>query len=385
MVHACQKRKQRCSRRLEKRELFLGRALQSQVVDLVLISKGEPRIVTFSREMTCGLRHAIVREVKRYSHFLILILSFAALAFSSVGYATGPARSEATCIEHLLGGELESKILKTIEPAFGSARAKAEQLPAAQTIDELQNQIQTLLDDPSIENLYIIASRKLDLMAPPLNIVGPFGLSNFAQVVPGVFRSANPTLEQATALVQSGTIDAIISLNYELDLLSQLDGSHDEALTDARRAHLLAALKARGLTEERALSEIRFYERHMSYAQAATHLKMPYHTYYRLNHPRNELEGFFAAVKQILEMKRAGKKVLFHCSIGKHRTGFVALLVKAVSLGRPPTQAELDQLNVEFIEYNWNSSPVTRLHYTLFLPLIFKSVPFRDLISSSYR
>lgn len=335
--------------------------------------------------MTAGLSRAIVRAVKKTSRTLFIFTALFSILVSIGAYASPSTHPESSCLEHLLGqGELDQRILKTIAPAFEKARERADQMPPAQTVEQLQNQIQTVLDDKSIEELYVIASRKLDLMAPPLNIVGPFGLANFAQVIPGVFRAANPTLEQANDLIQSGTIDAIISLNYELDLLTRLDDSQDGAMTEARRDRLIAQLEALGVTRERAMSEVRFYERHMSYAQAATHLKLPYHTYYRLNHPRNEIEGFFAAVKQVFELKRAGKKVLFHCSIGKHRTGFVALLVKAVSLGRAPTQSELDQLYVEFIKYNWNSTPVTRLHYILILPLIFKSAPFQELISSSY-
>lgn len=339
--------------------------------------------------MTAGLDHAIVLAVNFVSRFLLIL---AALVFtSSTVQAASSVQPTASCIEHLLGGldpagnvDLDSKILRTIAPAFDRAREMAEKMPAAQTIEQLQTQIQTLLDDKEVEDLYIIASHKLDLMAPPLNIVGPFGVENFAPVVPGVFRSANPTLRQADDLVKSGTIDAIISLNYELDLLTRLDDSQEAALTDERRARLLSQLRDLGLTHERAMSEIRFYEKHMSYAQAATHLRMPYHSYYRLNHPRNEIEGFFAAVKQVLELKRAGKKVLFHCSIGKHRTGFVAMLVKAATLGRPLSQDDINRLYVEFIKFNWNSTPVTRLHYLYFLPVILKSAPFKELISTSY-
>lgn len=311
------------------------------------------------------------------SRFLLLIFVLS---------ASGAAH--AACDQWLIEGvpastrarsDLDRQILKIIAPSFQLAEKIIAEMPAAQDLDELKAQIQVIMANKEITDLYMAENLALDKLAPKMETFGPFRLANFATVVPGVFRSANPTLDQAEELIRSGTVDHIFSLNYELDMLTKLDRSQPGPLTDERRAILKIELEKKGFAPARAASEVSFYERHLSFAQAVTARRLSYHRHFLLNHPKDELHGFFTALEQVLKIQAEGKSVLFHCSIGKHRTGLLAMLVKAVKKDGLLTRAELEDLYTEFIRHNWNAQPVTRLQYLFFFPLILKSQPFKAI------
>ncbi len=316
-------------------------------------------------------------DVTSFLRFLFIL--FALLSALSARASCDQWLIEGTRSSEVAHIQLDHEILKIIAPSFQLAEKIIAQMPAAQNLEELKSQIRVIMENKEISDLYQAENLELDRLAPKMSTYGPFGLANYAGVVPGVFRSANPTLEQAEELIHSGVVDYIFSLNYELDLLTKLDNSQSGPLNEARRQALMNELESKGFAPARAASEISFYERHLTYAQAVTNRTLPYQRHFLLNHPKDELEGFFTALVQVLEIQAQGKSILFHCSIGKHRTGLLAMLVKAVKKDGLLTRSELENLYIEFIRHNWNDKPVTRLQYLFFFPLILKSKPFKAI------
>lgn len=270
-------------------------------------------------------------------------------------------------------------VLEAIRPSLEATSKLAAQSKPARDTEELQAQIESLLQNASIKVLYQSANTTLDKMATVATLLGPNGIPNFEEVIPGVYRSATPTLSQVESLVANKKIDHVVSLNPELLMLAKMDPGTTPPLTVDRRKAILDSLTARGKNGERAQSLLRLYEDHLTYAQAVHKKSRSYIDAFPLLGPDETTMEYFAALQRIVELREARKNVLFHCNIGKHRTGLMAMLVESLDKKTTPTDNEMNELYLHFIERNLNNEAQTRVHYLIPLPLIIRSEPFKKL------
>lgn len=271
-------------------------------------------------------------------------------------------------------------ILETVGPSLKATANFIAQTKPARDIDELQAQIKSLLDGGETKPLYQAANAKLDKLATISLLKGPEEIPNFEEVIPGIYRSATPTLSQVESLVATKKIDQVISLNPELKMLAKMDPGTTAPLTADRRQAIINALVARGKKGERTETLLKLYEDHLTYAQAVYKKSRSYIDAFPLDGPDETLAEYFAVLQRILELRETRKNVLFHCNIGKHRTGLMSLLVESLDRKATPTEADLNELYLNFIQRNWNEQAQTRIHYLIPLPLIVRSEPFKKLV-----
>lgn len=251
----------------------------------------------------------------------------------------------------------------------------------AHSIEQLHSQLEELFNDVTLKELYKSANKTLDQMAIVTDHFGPFSISNYQEIVPGINRSATPTMSQARSLVESGEVNHIVALNMELGTLTQMDPGSGVPLTEERKNVMREKFLARGKSVERANHEIEFYEQNLEYAQGVSRQSLPYTSYFPLDQPSNTIAGYFEALERIRELRHEKKKVLLHCSVGKHRTGLMAMLIKVLNQGGSISNAQKLDLYFEFIDRNWNEEAASRIQHMFALPLIVKSAPFQRLAS----
>lgn len=273
----------------------------------------------------------------------------------------------------------DAEIDRTLAPLVEAVDRVTVASPPAATVDDLQSQVRSLLNSPEIRELYQDANRELNEMAEVTSNPGPFGLSNFGDVIPGVFRAANPTMKQAGKLVASGRVDHIVALNIELQSLTRMDPGEGAPLTGPRRKAIREALLQRGKSRERTDREIEFYEEHLEYAQAITRDRLAYGSFYPLNDPRVSIGGFLDALRKVVQLRREGKKVLIHCSIGKHRTGLLSMLLRSLESKGEVTPSFRQELYREFVRRNWSEWAETYTQYAIVLPMILRSTPYQEI------
>lgn len=308
-------------------------------------------------------------------------LTFVRIVFAAILLTPISTRSVATPAQSRLSPDQRQTILETIRPSLEAAAKFASKTAPARDISELQTQLETLLNDPATKALYKKANAKLDKLATVGVLEGPGKekVVNFEEVIPGVYRSATPTLAQVESLIATKKIDNVISLNPELKMLAKMDPGTTAPLSDERRRAIVAALAARGKAGERADGLLKLYEDHLTYAQAVQQRSRSYIDSLPLDGPEESLDEYFAALQRISDLRASRKGVLFHCNIGKHRTGLMAMLVESLDRSSAPTDADLAEQYLHFIERNWNNEAQTRIHYMLPLQIIVRSEPFKKL------
>ncbi len=272
-----------------------------------------------------------------------------------------------------------AEIFRTIQPTLDTTSKYTQRTAPARSVDELQRQIAALMHDKETEALYEKANQDLNKMAKIEKRLGPYDIANFSEVSPGIYRSATPTLEQAEQILKSKKIGLIISMNGELTTGVKLDPGHTAPLTPEREKIMRDKLLATGKKEERAEFLVQIYRDYLTYAQAVAAGKRSDLKHVPLSHPEEDMAGYFTVLEKIFESKRAHLPVLFHCNVGKHRTGLIAMLVQTLNADAHLSKSEVDALYLEFVQRNWNERASTRIHYMIVYSLIVQSKPFLDL------
>jgi hypothetical protein len=270
----------------------------------------------------------------------------------------------------------DAKILALLAPVKTYASHYTQTHPVPQTIAETQKQVAELMKDPQFIALTTKANERLNQLAVQSDTRGPFGVLNYDQITPHIYRSANPTLAQAESLVSSGQIDTIVSLNMELKTLVALDPAPDIPLTPERRKAIEKKLQDKHTDPEKISYLLDFYQTHIDYALTLREpKKYSWHEFFPLGSPDKTLPAYFAALQRLTELKQEKKNVLLHCKSGQHRAGIIALLVNHLEQPNQP----MDQLYIDFIRHNWDQHSDSRTHYLAIVPLIIRSGPFQTL------
>ncbi|NCN26159.1 tyrosine-protein phosphatase [bacterium] len=214
---------------------------------------------------------------------------------------------------------------------------------------------------------------------------GPLQIRNSAQVLPGVYRSEAPTMAQILASLRKGQIDRVISLNIEMGIPYQFDDSPSPPMTRDRSERIKEAMKKNFSESPRHLIRLeqflKAYLRDYEYSLSASSKNSSWHELIGLGGPERFMAGYFEVLKKIQLYRQNNLSVLFHCAVGKHRTGLIAMLIKALDTP-PKDNLSMEDLYLEFIHFNWFETPISKAHYMLTLPLILRSSPFKGLQST---
>lgn len=254
----------------------------------------------------------------------------------------------------------------------------ASQEPA-ESVTALQRQIKDILSSAEVIQAYGDANEKLNEVATIDTWVGPYGVPNFYRIEAGIYRSANPTLGQAKQLVTKGTVDQIIAVNIELADAIRYDPNPSVPLTGERVKAIQMGLRAKGKSDAQIRRKINFYKLHLEYAVAVEKKKFKWLQLIPIDGPQNSLHNYFRALEALLEFRKDGKKALFHCTVGKHRTGLLAMIVKVLESGGTLSEESKTDLYLEFVKRNWNRRPQSRVQHLVILPAITRSKPFVTL------
>lgn len=294
---------------------------------------------------------------------------------------SNPALLQLMCQKKLVGsGELTEadKNLTQFNSLLYYLKDFLSMVPASQSLAQLQFQIWDFLDNSFVA--WNAANSELNAMAIPNGLIGPLGIRNFSQVSPLVFRSAQPTLAQAQELIQRGMVNEILSLNIELGLAFSFDPHPGKAWTAVEREKVLTEMVASEdrWHESKVRGFLHYYEAEPAFTLSANTNPQGWHQFIGLGKPNMFLDKYFDVLNYLLEKRKEGKKVLIHCNLGKHRTGLISMLVKALEADEI-TDDFLLGLYQEYLRFNWNEKAVSRVQYMVALPMIVRSKPFQEL------
>ncbi len=273
----------------------------------------------------------------------------------------------------------KDQVIKTLSPLLAEVDWFSSRSKPAQSVKDLQTQIKKMLKSLNVESAYRKANEDLN-KAAVVSVETPVGQpANFSEVIPGIYRSGMPTLQIAEGLITAGTVDYILALNAELKLFATADPGGTLPLTPERKEKIEKAIKGHGKSSVEVEDYLGFYEQNLEYAQAMGSGKFTSGTLIPLRGPDDSLEEYFRALRKIAELRKKNKKVLFHCSVGKHRTGLIAALIRTLDAGGKVPLESVDSLLLEYVEHNWNQKADTRTQFLIPYALIIRSAPFQKL------